>query len=340
MKTLRTCLEEMSGHINASKLSQSDDGELHQMNLLSLSRGWGVALQKVEDYLNKLSGPRNQPSPPIPETLELLDDLRRHRHDLLQWTNELNKKPVTDAKAAQVRHPTPDLAPFFAVVELGDTDPSETKPLPAVERLDHPLSDVGTHETNSDANAISVTDTTPHDAADNAKNLAGALSMAKSDHQQIPWILPSVTHPEVMELRAAYKATWGLQDRGVNIAKHIRMKIPGVFGKIDYVTALGRWESEAYSADYSYQSSDVRRELLIETLLSRTNQEIKLIKASSKDKRYNDNLTRCMKEELKVDKFQLAVFLALDEQRQEKGDVLPSESINEDTDKLHEAIQT
>jgi hypothetical protein len=144
----------------------------------------------------------------------------------------------------------------------------------------------------------------------------------------------------MLELRAEYKRHCKVQGRGINIAKHIKLKITGNFGKICYVTALGRYESEGYWANYWYQSNSARRELLIEALMGRQNHEIREIKDSFKDKRYSDSLTRCMDKELKADKFRKAVLMALEGERQEESDVWGLEYRNRDADTLYKAIKS
>ncbi|KAF2103968.1 Annexin [Rhizodiscina lignyota] len=180
---------------------------------------------------------------------------------------------------------------------------------------------------------------TLYDAEKDAKTIAEALNHSRPDNQPLIEILPTLSHDQLMELRSAYKKVIKVQGRGINIAKHIKLKTSGAVGKLMYVLALGRWESEGYWANYWYQSNSARRELLIEALMGRTNGEIKLIKADFQDKRYGDSLTKCMEKELKADKFRTAVLLALEERRQEEADVWPLEYRNRDVDDLYEALR-
>jgi hypothetical protein len=117
-------------------------------------------------------------------------------------------------------------------------------------------------------------------------------------------------------LRSEYKRHCKVQGRGINIAKHIKLKTSGNFGKIAYVTALGRYEGEGYWANFWYQSHSARRELLIEALMG------------------------CMDKELKADKFRKAVLMALEAERQEDSDVWPIEYRNRDADQLYRALKT
>lgn len=179
-----------------------------------------------------------------------------------------------------------------------------------------------------------------YDAEEDARDLAQALSHHKINTETICDILPALSHDQMMELRNEYKKHAKIQGRGINIAKHLNMKLHGNFGKAAYVCALGRWESEGYWANFWYQSHGSRRELLIESLMGRTNAEIRQIKDSFRDKRYNDNLVRCMEKELKADKFRNAVMMVLDERRQEESEVYPQEYRNQDVDILNRCLKS
>jgi hypothetical protein len=105
---------------------------------------------------------------------------------------------------------------------------------------------------------------------------------------------------------------------------------------------LGQWESEAYWANSYYQGSQTSRELLIESLMGRTNKEIRLIKDAFRDKKYSDSLTRCMKQELKEDKFKKAVMLVLEERRMDErpGYSLDRVLVEQDVRDLYRAIKS
>ncbi|KAH0556286.1 hypothetical protein GP486_005789 [Trichoglossum hirsutum] len=178
-----------------------------------------------------------------------------------------------------------------------------------------------------------------YDPESDAKELVEALRHSKVDPDPLIEILPRLGEKQILELRVEFKKHYKLQGQGVNIAKLIKSKlVPSSFGKACYATALGRWESEAYWANFWFQSNTSRRELLIESLFGRKNAEIHQIKLAFKDRRYNDSLERCMKAELKADKFRTAVLLVLEENRQEEGSPLYMESIREDARRLHDAI--
>ncbi|PHH69751.1 hypothetical protein CDD82_7540 [Ophiocordyceps australis] len=191
-----------------------------------------------------------------------------------------------------------------------------------------------------------------HDAQDIAQRLAHALDgEGRPDTQPLIDILPSLTHEQVMELRAEYKrlVTVGPARKGVNIAKHIRARLKdehGLLMKACYVVALGRWESEAYWANYWYHGDKTRRELLIEALMGRTNAEIGRIKDSFADKKYHDSLTRCMKTELKEDKFKKAILMVLDERRMDECDsrgrpiAVDHDLVRHDAQDLRRAVKT
>ncbi|KAK1837050.1 hypothetical protein QBC39DRAFT_270995 [Podospora conica] len=192
-----------------------------------------------------------------------------------------------------------------------------------------------------------------HDPVDDAARLAKALKGERRAPETEPLteILPGLTHEQVMELRAEYKrlVKTGSERKGVNIAKHIRSRLkdedPNLM-KACYATALGRWESEAYWANFWYHGDKTRRELLIESLMGRTNDEVRRIKDGFADKKYGDSLTRCMRTELKEDKFKKAVLMVLEEQRMEEADAygrplrLDRDLVCDDVKQLNYAVRS
>lgn len=177
-----------------------------------------------------------------------------------------------------------------------------------------------------------------YDAEDDAVALAAALKHTKPDPEPIIKILPRLSDENVLELRMEYKKHYKVSGKGINVAKHIKMKVPGNFGKIAYAVALGRWESEAHWANFWYQSNTSRRELLIESLIGRSNSEIAKIKEKFSDKRYNDSLEKCMQTELKKDKFRTAILLALEQRRMEESDKISTDLVRRDVHDLHRAL--
>lgn len=177
-----------------------------------------------------------------------------------------------------------------------------------------------------------------YDAEGDAVALAAALKHTKPDPEPIIKILPGLSDEAVLELRKEYKKHYKVSGKGINIAKHIKMKVPGNFGKIAYAIALGRWESEAHWANFWYQSNTSRRELLIESLIGRSNSEIAKIKEKFRDKRYNDSLEKCMQTELKKDKFRTAILLALEQRRMEESHRISTEIVRRDVQELHRAL--
>lgn len=165
-----------------------------------------------------------------------------------------------------------------------------------------------------------------HDPEDITSQLAQALKgNKKPDTAPLIEILPSLTHEQVMELRVEYKrlVKTGSERKGVNVAKHIRARLKDedpLLTKACYAVALGMWESEAYWANFWYQGDKTRRELLIESLMGRTNEEVRAIKDAFSDKKYDNSLTKCMKTELREDKFKKAVIMVLEERRMEEYD--------------------
>ncbi|KAI9800726.1 MAG: hypothetical protein M1833_003142 [Piccolia ochrophora] len=179
-----------------------------------------------------------------------------------------------------------------------------------------------------------------YDPEDDAKELALALKHSRIDPAPLIDVLPSLTHDQMLQLRTEYKKHARVQGKGINIAKHIKVQLGNTaFAKACYATALGRWESEAYWANFWYQANTARRELLIESLMGRTNAEMRLIKDAFSDKRYGDSLERCMKAELKADKFRTAVLLALEERRQDDASGYVSDrAVRDDARHLHDAL--
>lgn len=191
-----------------------------------------------------------------------------------------------------------------------------------------------------------------HDPVDDAARLAQALRGDRKmpDTEPLIELLPGMTHGQLMELRTEYKrlVKAGPERKGVNVAKHIRARLkdedPSLM-KACYATALGRWESEAYWANFWYQGDKTRRELLIEALMGRPNNEVRAIIDSFSDKKYRDSLVACMRAELREDKFKRAVLLALEARRMEEyddqGRPLPinDELIRDDVEALYRAVR-
>lgn len=178
-----------------------------------------------------------------------------------------------------------------------------------------------------------------YDAGADAVDMQAALNHRTIDNKTIIRILPRLTSDEILLLRAEYKNRVKMHGKGINLAKHLRLKLGNSsFGKVAYATALGRWESEAYWANCYYQAGTSRRELLIESLIGRSNAAIREIKSCFRDTRYNDSLERCMRAELKADKFRTAVLLALEERRQDEREPLDGRLIRQDVGDLHRAL--
>lgn len=179
-----------------------------------------------------------------------------------------------------------------------------------------------------------------YDPSDDAKKIATALAGTHhaANVKPLIQILPALSTDDILALRAEYKNHAKVAGQGINIAKHIKMRVPGNLGKAVYATALGRWESEAYWANSWYQGGSTRRELLIESLMGRSNSDIREIKNSFKDKRYGDDLEKCMKAELKADKFRVAILLALEERRMSDSTPLDIDLIKRDVLDLYRIL--
>ncbi|CAG8898871.1 unnamed protein product [Penicillium egyptiacum] len=179
-----------------------------------------------------------------------------------------------------------------------------------------------------------------YDAGPDAAAMQSALNHTRNiDSKPIIQILPRLTSDEILLLRQEYKTRVRMQGKGINLAKHLRLKLgSSSFGKVSYATALGRWESEAYWANCYYQAGTSRRELLIESLMGRSNAAIREIKNSFRDTRYDNSLERCMRSELRADKFRVAILLALEGQRQDEREPLDRRLVRDDVQDLHRAI--
>lgn len=179
-----------------------------------------------------------------------------------------------------------------------------------------------------------------YEAEQDAKDIARELVRSEPDVRVLTEILPELSHDEMVELQMAYKRVVKQGGQGIKMSNHIKTKLPrGPFNTLAYVTALGRWESEGYWANYWYQGDTSKRELLIESLMGRKNNEMKLIKESFKDKRYGNSLEKCMDKELRKDKFRVAVLMALEGKRQEEGDVWPREYVQQDVSTWIKALR-
>ncbi|KAK5273552.1 hypothetical protein LTR96_000152 [Exophiala xenobiotica] len=181
-----------------------------------------------------------------------------------------------------------------------------------------------------------------YDPTDDAKRIAAALSGTRSapDPRPLVQILPFLSTDDLLALRGEYKKHAKVNGQGINIAKHIKMRVPGNLGKACYATALGRWESEAYWANSWYQGGASRRELLIESLMGRSNNDIREVKNCFKDKKYNDDLDKCIRTELKADKFRMAILLALEERRMPESSPLEIKLVRDDVQDLARALDS
>ncbi|KIW15217.1 hypothetical protein PV08_05262 [Exophiala spinifera] len=181
-----------------------------------------------------------------------------------------------------------------------------------------------------------------YDPVDDAKRIAAALSGTRSapDPRPLVQILPYLSTDDLLALRAEYKKLVKVNGQGINIAKHIKMRLPGNLGKACYATALGRWESEAYWANSWYQGGASRRELLIESLMGRSNSDIREIKNCFKDKKYSNDLEKCIRTELKADKFRMAILLALEERRMPESSPIDIKLVRDDVQALAHALDS
>ena len=219
---------------------------------------------------------------------------------------------------------------------LPDTDVDDLPPLSSLspnEQDGHSSAKVETKAETKAKKRVKL-----YDAEGDAEKIAKALNRQEANPDPLIDILPELSHDQLLALRTVYKKLVKMGGRGVNLSKHIKATTTGNFGKACFVTSLGRWESESYWANFWYQSHSSSRELLIEALMGRTNADIREIKESFSDRRYDDDFARCMEKELKPDKFLMAILLALEAHRQEETDTWPVEYRNRDVEALRRAI--
>lgn len=179
-----------------------------------------------------------------------------------------------------------------------------------------------------------------YDPQSDAEKIAEGLkgSHRSPDVKPLLKIMPWLTTDEIIHLKQSYKNYARVGGQGINLSKHIKARLSGNLCKIIYATSLGRYESDAYWANCFYQSGASRRELLIESLVGRSNQQIREIKDVFKDKRYDDDLEKCMKAELKADKFRTAILLCLEERRMPEGIGVDMKRVHEDGMELYTAL--
>ncbi|KAI9042927.1 BAG family molecular chaperone regulator [Aspergillus affinis] len=183
-----------------------------------------------------------------------------------------------------------------------------------------------------------------YDADADAHAMALELSNSTNkniDNKVLIRILPNLSSNEVLLLRQAYKNRVKLNGKGVNLAKHLALKLgTSNFGKVCHATALGRWESEAYYVTRYYEESPYRRELLIEALLGRSNNEIRQIKECFRDPQYHSSLERLMRSNIREGNFQQAILLVLEERRQDDSEPYDMELVGQDVTDLYHALHS
>ena len=77
-----------------------------------------------------------------------------------------------------------------------------------------------------------------YDASSDALVICDALAARQPNMDPLIEILPQLSHDQLLELRNEYKKVCKVQGHGINVAKHIKLKTGGNFGKVAYVTAL------------------------------------------------------------------------------------------------------
>lgn len=173
-------------------------------------------------------------------------------------------------------------------------------------------------------------------------------------------VLPNLHHNEIMNLRTEYKklVKIGPERKGVNIAKHIRARLKDDDNRLmtaAYATALGMWESEGYWISLSLNmGNDAHKgqQLLIETLLGRSNVEARLIEdgfrihGNKLEREHATSLESFLDQYLQQGEawFREAVKAVLSghrmEERDHSGQPLPIDMqlVEKDVDELFEAV--
>lgn len=225
--------------------------------------------------------------------------------------------------------------------EKDDHSPKEyerRRPGPQLYETRAPEDDFGSSVTSSKGGRKKVS---WYDAEGDAEVIASVLKGSKNPNvKPLIKILPHLGIEDLEALKVEYKNHATIGGQGINMSKHIKSRVTGHLGKAAYATSLGQYESDAYWANCFYQSGASRRELLIESLMGRTNQQIREIKNFFKDKKYDDDLEKCLKAELKADKFRSAILLALEERRQAESPILDSRLVRHDVQDLYEALNS
>ncbi|KAI5812830.1 hypothetical protein BZA77DRAFT_322953 [Pyronema omphalodes] len=150
-------------------------------------------------------------------------------------------------------------------------------------------------------------------------------------------ILPTLTMQQLSALKREYKKIYN----SVNLAKHIKsvFTTSTPFGKLAFAVALGPYESEAWFANSWYQKKETRNELLIESLMGKSNIETAAIKAAFRDAKYGGSLEKAVAEELMADKFRLAVMTQLSCTKMEKDERVYLDNVARDVEKLYSLLE-
>ncbi|KAI5806933.1 hypothetical protein EDC01DRAFT_742697 [Geopyxis carbonaria] len=234
--------------------------------------------------------------------------------------------------------PSPALQPYYGTYQSISPLPSPT--LPPHQSSSQIYTTIPPPSPLIPSSRESSPEPTPsYDPTNDAKAILQQLKSTFSRPSPRPLIkiLPTLTPPQLNMLRREYKQLY----RGVNLAKHLKavFTTSSPFGKIIFAVALGPYESEAWFANSWYQKKETRNELLIESLMGRTNPEIGNIKAAFKDAKYDASLEKAVQTELHSNKFRLAVMMQLSCTRMEDGEQLNTEKIHDDVARLGNILE-
>ena len=300
-------------------------------------RSWREVVSSETDSTEST---RAQISPPqLPEPVEHVAE-KRTRHGPHGERDQNREEPH-----GPPTRPFPSVHSIAQLLEPYQLTEQQTSPTPAP-RQPSPLP---SDDESGDGSGRKKQRARFDESAD-AEAIAQALRVGKRrpDTKPLIEILPGLTHEEVMQLRAGYVrlAKVGANHKGANLADHIRTRLQDVEDRAlmqaCYAVALGKWESEAYWATVWCKGDRARHVLLVESLMGRTNEEIRHIKRGFH--KASDGLGHFLRAEIREDMVRRAVMRVLEEQRMEETDPdgralgVDGDWVRDDVEYLHTAL--
>lgn len=181
----------------------------------------------------------------------------------------------------------------FAIISGDVGKPSLTRDLYPFDSYETPTVDVESKISPLEAVLATSSSENQGESGGNDSDISSVTTLiaealrgpGKANVSDLIIVLPNLHHNEIMNLRTEYKklVKIGPERKGVNIAKHIRARLKDDDNRLmtaAYATALGMWESEGYWISLSLDMGNEAhkgQQLLIETLLGRSNIEARLI---------------------------------------------------------------